>query len=400
MPTCPANCTIEMQVFEHLFWTPIVLTTTYTQTVVILVDGSNTITSTQTAAIPKGEHLNHAYPTNAAGTATTTVKTLNGSTVLAYPTEFIDYPPGYPVTGTFNSSGQCYTDPSITWKSQDLAGLTQPAVSTPPGGDQFGTLYTVAGTPGVWPNGWLEARMQDTLPKDCAVISYAGASAVRGALLLTTTSISTVAGSEITPPPPLSKPNSSPAETTPLAILNPFRTSTPETSAPADPTNIFGAPVVVIGSTTVPVSAITPSRTGTPIQPPNPNQPKFSNQTGPPPQAVAIGPQTAFVGSTLTVGGLPVTVTTDPDAKLQIVYGTKTVKVPAAMNTDNGSGTDNGIGGYIMSGLSGPDLDSNPASNTRPADSKSSKAAGSKVDGGLQVDGVLYTLLIALLSFF
>lgn len=27
-PTCPANCTIRMQAFEHWFWQSIVLTTT------------------------------------------------------------------------------------------------------------------------------------------------------------------------------------------------------------------------------------------------------------------------------------------------------------------------------------------------------------------------------------
>lgn len=341
-------------------------------------------------AIPESEYLNYAYPTNAAGTATTTIESQSGSTVLAYPTEFIDYPAGYPVSGTFNSSGKCYTNPSITWRPQDLTSLTQPVASTPSGGDKFGTLYTIAGTLGAWPSGWLQSRLKDTLPSACDLASFAPASAVQGALLLTTTSISTRSGSSSASPSSTSKPTSTPKETTPLAVQNSSKSSTPKTSAPISPTTAVVAPPVVIGSTTVPISAILPSQTGT------------SAQSVTSPQAVVIGSQTVVVGNTVTVGGMTVIVTTGSDALPQIVYGTTTVMVaPATTSADSGSGS--GVGSYIMSGLSGPatssDSGSSAGSSTRIPNLQSSAAAGT-VSNGLPADGIWYTLIMALLSFF
>lgn len=64
------------------------------------------------------------------------------------------------------------------------------------------------------------------------------------------------------------------------------------------------------------------------------------------------------------------------------------------------------MGGYIMGGLSGPattpttDSDSIATSGTTRPDSPSKTAAGSKAGGGLLADGVWYTIIMALLSFF
>jgi hypothetical protein len=86
-----------MQAFEHWFWQSIVLTTTYTHTIILIVDEEHhtTLTSTKLVAIPASENINKPYPTNAAGTVTTKIGSqYPGTTILAYPTEFIDYPAG------------------------------------------------------------------------------------------------------------------------------------------------------------------------------------------------------------------------------------------------------------------------------------------------------------------
>ncbi|QDS69152.1 hypothetical protein FKW77_010493 [Venturia effusa] len=404
-PTCPAECTIQMQAFEHWVWQSIVLTTTYTHTVILIIDGSKTLTSTKTVAIPESEALNYAYLTNAEGTATTTVASQADETVLAYPTEFINYPAGYPVLGTFNFSGKCYTDTFITWKSQDLTSLTQPVVSTPSRGDRFGTLYTIAGTAGEWPGGWLSSRLRDTLPSDCNLAAIAPASAVQGALLLTTTSISTRSGCSTAAPSSTARSSSTLQGTTPLAVQNPSKTSVPATSALITSTAAFVGPPVVIGSTTVPVSAVTlqtaiASQTKTGSQPGTTPHLGTSSQAGSLPQAVVIGSQTVMVGNTVAVGGMTVIVTTGTDASLRIVYGTTTVMVGAATMTAGGGG---GMGSYIMNGLSGPttgsDSGSSVRSSTRTPNLQPSAAAGSKLKSGLESDGFWHSIFMVLLSF-
>jgi hypothetical protein len=58
--------------FPHLTWKPIQLTTTYTHTVIIIVDEVNhtTRTTTELVAIPPSEIIHHPMPTNSAGTVT------------------------------------------------------------------------------------------------------------------------------------------------------------------------------------------------------------------------------------------------------------------------------------------------------------------------------------------
>lgn len=76
---------------------------------------------------------------------------------------------------------------------------------------------------------------------------------------------------------------------------------------------------------------------------------------------------------------------------------------PATTSADSGGGSGSGMGSYIMSGLSGPatssDSDSSSGSSTRTPNLQSSAAAGT-VSNGLPTDGIWYTLIMALLSFF
>jgi hypothetical protein len=201
--------------------------------------------------------------------------------------------------------------------------------------------------------------LKDTLPSDCNLASIAPAAAVQGALLLTSTSISTIKDTRTSTPSP-TKSSSRPKETTPFAAQDSSKTTS----------------TVVIGSTTVPVSW-KPSGSGVSSQ------------------AIVIGTQTVVVGSTVTVGGMTVVATTGTDSTPQIIYGTTTVLVAPAATSD-----DSVLGSYIMSGIAGPQTTSTSGSGASSKGPALQTGAAAKIGNGLQGNGVWYTIFMALLSIF
>jgi hypothetical protein len=297
-----------------------------------------------------------------------------------YPTSVIDYPSGYQIFGTYNSSGTCLSYPYVTWGSQALSSLTQPsAFPIPSGGDQYGKMYTIAYGETVWPEGWSSARYKDQLAwQVCSTIMMSPAEPLTAALVLTSTSISTVKKvthtttaatpaatgttahvptTEIekkttaptllttlvhaTQPVVDSKPTSSSNQesykpnTTDLA-----NASNPTTTPPSDRGTVsttLKTPVqpIAIGSSTVLIS----------YQPHTTALDTAGSISASP--AVIIGTQTVALGDTVTVNGVTVVATTGSNSAPQIVYGTTTVNIVQATGT--------GIGGYIVSGLGGPE---------------------------------------------
>ncbi|QDS68461.1 hypothetical protein FKW77_010828 [Venturia effusa] len=156
---CAANCTLTYYEFGKMSWAPIKLSTTYTHTVILVVDEEHhtTRTSTELVAIPPSVNTHNLLPTNSAGTV---IASLGGGTFLTYPTNTIFYPTDVNAGGTYSTSDRCVTLPAkITWPSSALSSLTQDEATFPTGEtDRFGILYTLKNIGTFYPSAFLEAQ--------------------------------------------------------------------------------------------------------------------------------------------------------------------------------------------------------------------------------------------------
>jgi hypothetical protein len=397
--SCSADCT-AFDIVARYYWQKQEVTATVTAATLIYIvdDRTNTTrTSTKYNTLPDGIV---PPPTNTDGTHVTTfaIATAKGESsdvVLAYPTEYTEYPLEYgwfgslPTIDAMGKSTCSFVDPEKTTQFVDYSSYATPkqtGVGTVDSDDSKGYIYSLMGY-GCYGPADTTINPNDAAPSLCQALALCGVSALSTVQFLTDTSVSHESSTPESTPAPAAKDTTTPAQQA-------KQTTSPAASPAGNNNN----------------NSPTPQKTTGNNNNNNPTPQKTTGNTTPTLAPIVIGSQTVtansqgnFVvsGQTLSQGGQVIaggtTVSLAQGGSIAVVNGAtqSLIVAPSPVLTVGGSvltansagqfvvdGSTVGVGSAITVGSTTVSLTTNAAGQTvAVVNGKSSTLSAAKTGG-------------------